>query len=359
MAEWGKKTGRRFEGSLATVVPETFRKEYSHMGPGYYTSEDPNRPSLQKSLETGYFPSMYPRSPRMAQDSMGIPTELQRITSEGPVYPHISPGCYGEQPPASMITDPKATSGRLVEKSSFLLCPDSARIAETLSPDQRHVATLPNRFDHKREAELAWSHGGRLPQAGRFDSDQKLTPKQKEEATAKRLVQSREQDKKFRGRVNNIHKYGVPVNQEDAVEDSSMSQHGLYNTIMLNSLKLRSAHSSTFNSQVPKLSKCPFDLKTELQFDVFDHIGPGYYNTAHDFNSIRYRTTTASVTERGSAAFASRQPRFSKRPRRELTNKTNPRVLAKEIERRRAEAKKLQKVYTLGQKSKKGSLTAR
>lgn len=345
-----KHTTPRF--SAVGAVSELARKDYEHIGPGYYAAEDVNRPSLAKCVDNAYFPSMNTKEARMSQASMGCYiSELDQQTRKGPRYPNIFPGCYDTAKP--FVVDPKEYCGRISEKSVFLRSPNAPRIEDTRSKHQREQGAIENRFDHVKEAEEAWSHGGRLPQEERWDKE---TPEERGEYEAMRLTEGRKRDKKMGRRMENIHKYGVPVNQEDAIQDTEMSQHGLFNTMMRDVTKRKSAYASAFNSEVPKFNKCVFDLKTELQSDKARHIGPGHYAVAHDYNSIRYRTDCGMSTNQWNA-FASKVPRFSRRPRRELTKTRNPSQLAQEIETRRRQQEHIKQLYE--KKDSRGSLTSR
>lgn len=328
-----KLTSPRFGHSLATVVTTTEMPGYTHLGPGVYDMEDPNRPTLAKSIADGYFPSMAPNTPRIPQPPAGYRSELD-------ARPDMGPGrYYDDKEVDSFATDLNTTCRRDHSKSVFMHSPRTARIAEYRSKDQIINAEVPVRFDHERESKLAWSHGGKLGQSsrglqsvGRFDGHGRpLTSRQQKEMQTTKLKVSRANDQKLRDRVANIHKYGVPGNSQDALEDTSMSQAGLYRTILLNNHKLKTAHGSVFNSGTEKFSKCPTQLLTELQFSKTAHIGPGHYHNAHERSSIRLRTAGSKP----SSAFASSSPRFRKRSRRELTNTRSQAHLVKEIEQKK------------------------
>lgn len=340
-----KLTSPRFSGSLATIVPETHRPGYTHMGPGMYSDHDPNRPTLARAIEDGYFPSMAPNTPRIPEPPAGYRSELQR-----PGMEHIGPGYYFNKKDIDKFGDASSAPSErpTTTNAVFMRSPRTARIAETRSKDQIHNGTVPIRFDHDRESRVAWSHGGKLPQTGRFDNIRPLTSRQQKEAQTVRLNRSRGVDRKLRDRVANIHKFGTPVNVQDAIEDASVSQHGLWDTILLDSSKKATAHGSVFNSATEKFSKCPTQLLTELQFAQASHIGPGHYHEAHEHSSIRLRTACAKP----SSAFASSSPRFRKRSRRELTNTRSQSQLVKEIERKKKTQDRIDWLYNSTASSK-------
>jgi len=344
--------------ALANFPSELGHPQYVHIGPGYYKADDPCNPSLAQSVSEGYFPSMHPlKTERHWHTLQHDYSELNRETNNLPVYPNIYPGCYD----ISLLDRYqllKNSKNRDPDKSVFLLSPNSPRVAQVLSNERAAIAAIPNRFDHVREAELAWSNrGGKLPTAMRPDAagHKPETVREEQERLASEKIQSHKTDEALRRRVDNIHKYGVPVNTQDAIEDTTMSQHGLYQTIMLETTKRKTACGSVFNSEVPKMDKCAFDLKTEMQFDEFKHIGPGHYNAGYENRSIRCSTEVAAA--RPSAAFASKKPRFGRRARRLVTKSKNSSQLAKEVEAQRRQKERIQKLYEM--QSNGGSMTTR
>jgi len=333
-------TASRFPpgSSLATVVPETMRPGYRHIGPGCYHAEDPNNPTIAMQAKHGYFPSMAPTkhngfpAPRIPPLPPGMVTELQQ-----PDMAHLGPGYYKREPDTFEQASIKVGCS---DHSVFMHSPRTARIAETRTKEQIMLGEVGVRFDHIAEAKTAWSHGGRLPQSARFsDSREGLSPKELLEKRADRTKQRRALDLKLSGRMENIHKYGVAMNAHDAIEEADFAQ--MEKSIMLKSTQMQTAHSSVFNSVVEKFSKCPAQLLTENQVPHREHMGPGQYKGAHDHHSIRNRTKGSNP----SSSFASSSPRFRKTSRRELTFAKGQAQLVKETEQMQKQKARIARLY--------------
>jgi len=327
-------TAARFPpgSSLATVVPETQKPEYRHIGPGLYHAEDPNAPTISKAVQDGYFPSMAPNSPRIPPLPPGMVTELQQ-----PDMAHLGPGYYQRE---KDVFDHASIKVGRSEHSVFMHSPRTARIAETRTKEQIMMGEVGVRFDHEAEAAQAWSHGGRLPQSARFaNEDDRLSPTAIEQLKTDRLKERRSFDRKQYGRIENIHKYGssIEANVHDATENNTIVQ--MHKSIMLKSAQMHSAHSSVFNSVVPKFSKCPAQLLTTNQLPKRGHMGPGKYS--YDPESIRNRCKGSNP----SSSFASSSPRFRKRSRRELTVQKSQAQLVKEIEHMQKEQERIGRLY--------------
>lgn len=273
---------------------------------GYYeVGKDINSPSIEfKMKQGGHFNPMQNNAPRFGWTPYAMVTECNKPGNE-----HMAPGDFAH-PHRSLI---KPTSNKLdPEEYQKKIAFGSNTNAPRIQPKNKHELMMDKiwvRYDHFSAQEQAWGKTGAYISRHAARSE----VEEDEEEKKKKKIESRKRDKIFSERIRTLAKTGkiTERSNRDVKVDLTPRQPSFTKGSALGGPK------GIPISTVDRFGYTPFALKTELQTEEFQHIGPGTYATRGEPGSIREKT---KPTANKSAAFAMTTPRFGRKRRIDMSD---------------------------------------